>query len=283
MRTRRAHPSVLAAFLLACVVGVPLAAQSNETAAVRVRITDAATGLPIGGAQVGFPELALFSLANDAGIAQIVGIPPGSRTLEVTMLGYGKASTAMILEAHAVATGNIALTSDPIEIEGLTVTTSAEIERLRDAGFYNRERMGQGYQLGPLEIASTIALVPSDYFARIPSVEVVQGDATIGRKEVVSRRSCVTLSSLGIATPPEPARTGSFGGAGRGSASGFKPGAGPNAMAIYLDGVPYFDELDLLPAEMIQAAEIYVGNQVPVQYSNHPERAVCGVILLWSK
>jgi hypothetical protein len=54
-------------------------------------------------------------------------------------------------------------------------------------------------------------------------------------------------------------------------------------MAIYLDGVPYLDEIDLLPVDMIQAAEVYVGNAVPVQYSYHPERAVCGVVLLWSK
>jgi hypothetical protein len=139
---------------------MPLAAQSNETASLRVRITDAGTGLPVGGAQVGFPDLGLFVLANDAGIAQIVRIPPGMRTLEVTMLGYGEASTTMMLEAHALATGDIALTADPIEIEGLTVTASAQITRLRDTGFYNRERMGIGHQLGPLEIASIIAFKP---------------------------------------------------------------------------------------------------------------------------
>src|SRR5688572_19304574 len=87
MRARRADPTVLAALLLTSLASAPLAAQSSETAALRVRVTDAATGLPIGGAQVGFPELPLFRLANDAGIAQIVDIPPGVRTLEVTMLG----------------------------------------------------------------------------------------------------------------------------------------------------------------------------------------------------
>ena len=55
------------------------------------RVTDAATGRPIDGALVGFPELGLFRLTNAPGIAQIVGILPGTRTVEVTMLGYGKA------------------------------------------------------------------------------------------------------------------------------------------------------------------------------------------------
>jgi hypothetical protein len=277
MRTRGAGPTVLIALLLAGSVAAPLAAQSSETAALRVRVTDAATGMPIGGAQVAFPELALFSLANDAGFAQIVGIPPGARTLELTMLGYGKASQTMMLEAHAVATGVIALTTDPIEIEGLTVMSSRQIERLRDAGFYNRERMGFGHQLGPLEIASIIAMKPSDYFTMIPSVELIT--AGFGRRHVVSRRSCVTLSTGGIATPPGQAQ-----GMGYGTRAGpFQPGLGANAMAIYLDGVPYRDDLDRLPVDMIEAVEVYVGSQVPMQFSSSSQRGACGVILLWSK
>ena len=138
-------------------------------------VTDAATGLPLAGAQVGFPELALFTLANGAGVAQIVRIPPGMRTLEVSMLGYGKASTTMMLEAHAVATGEVGLTADPIEIEGLIVTASAQIQRLRDTGFYQRERMGIGHQVGPLEIASTVALQTADLFSMVPSVVVRAG------------------------------------------------------------------------------------------------------------
>jgi hypothetical protein len=270
MRTRSAAP-VLATVLLATSVSPPLAAQSTETAALRVRVTDAATGLPIGGAQVGFPELALFRVANAAGIAQIVGIPPGSRVLEVTMLGYGTASKTLILEAHAVATGVVELTTDPIEIEGLTVTASHEIKRLRDAGFYNRERIGFGYHLGPLEIASRsrIAFNLSDYFAAVPTVRLVQVGA--GRHQVESRRSCVTLSSFApppvsdprVRTPPPMP-------------------ANPNAMAIYLDGAPYNDGLDYLPVDMIQAVEVYVGVEVPIQFSTG-RRGACGVILLWSK
>jgi hypothetical protein len=60
MRTRRADATVLIALLLVTSSGARLAAQSNETAALHVRVTDAATGLPIGGAQVGFPDLRAF-------------------------------------------------------------------------------------------------------------------------------------------------------------------------------------------------------------------------------
>jgi hypothetical protein len=236
-----------------------------------VRVTDAATGLPIGGAQVGFPELALFRIASSTGVALIVGIPPGTHVLEATMLGYGKASQTLTLEAHAVATGVIALTTEPIEIEGLTVTASQDIKRLRDAGFYFREQMGFGYHLGPLEIASRsrIAFNLSDYFAMIPTVRVVQVGA--GRYQVESRRSCATLSSFApppvsdprVRTPPPMP-------------------ANPHAMAIYLDGARYNDGLDYLPLDMIQAVEVYVGVEVPMQFSTG-QRGVCGVILLWSK
>ncbi len=277
MRTRRAHATVLTALLLAGSVGAPLTAQSNETAALRVRITDAATGRPIGGAQVGFPELALFRLANDAGIAQIVGIPPGARTLEVSMLGYGKASKMLLLETHAVATGDIALTADPIEIEGLTVTTTAQIARLRDAGFYDRERMGFGHQRGPLEIASILAIMTSDYFYRIPTVDLFSTGFG-ARREVLSRRSCTTLSSFGLSANPPTSGTP------RGSQTPkpFVPAPSPNLMAIYLDGVRYRGELDRLPPSTIEAIEVYVGSQVPMQFSQGVGGA-CGVILIWSK
>ena len=54
-------------------------------------------------------------------------------------------------------------------------------------------------------------------------------------------------------------------------------------MAIYLDGAPYYDALGALPVDLIEAIEVYVGSQVPVQFSGDPTRSVCGVILLWSK
>jgi hypothetical protein len=257
MRRPRAHATILSALILAISVTGPLAAQSSETAALRVRVIDAATGLPIEGAQVGFPEIGLTRLANDAGIAQIVSIPPGVRTLEVTMLGYGKATTTFTLEAHALATGTIALTSDPIEIAGLTVTGSQQIKRLRDAGFYDRQRMGFGRQLGPLEIAAINALRPSDFFAKIPSVERL--NAGFGRYTVVSRRSCETLGSGGVSTEaPRPGQRKAVP----------REAPNPNLMAIYLDGVPYHDDMDVLPAEMVEAAEVYVGVQVPMQFSS---------------
>jgi hypothetical protein len=276
MRTRMVDATLLAALLLASSVGAPLAAQTNETAALRVRVTDAATGRPIEGAQVGFPDLGLFRLAAASGIAQILDIPPGPRTLEVTMLGYGKASRMILLEAHAVATGDIALTNDPIEIEGLTVTASAQIQRLRDVGYYDREKMGFGHHLGTLELSAIVATQPGDYFYKIPGVEVVA--EAFGRKQVVSRRSCVTLSSFGLSAGPT-----TFGGNDRqGSPMPFVPAASPNAMATYLDGVRYRGAFDKIPTNTIEAIEVYVGSQVPMQFSQG-QGGACGVILIWSK
>ena len=117
-----------AAFLLApaiawCAISAPprLAAQEADFATLRVRIIDASTKKPISGAQVGFPDLELFTLSDKNGIAQITKVPPGDRSLEVTMLGYGTATTRMTIGARAQATGDIALTSEPIHIEGITV------------------------------------------------------------------------------------------------------------------------------------------------------------------
>src|SRR5690242_14454990 len=97
---RRTSASIFLLFASALALGavfapVPLTAQ--QPASLRVRIVDASTNKPIAGARVGFPDLKLFTLSDKNGIAQIQKIPTGERSLEVTMLGYGTASTTMTL------------------------------------------------------------------------------------------------------------------------------------------------------------------------------------------
>ena len=53
-------------------------------------------------------------------------------------------------------------------------------------------------------------------------------------------------------------------------------------MAMYVDGAPYLDEIDRIPVDMIEAVEVYVGSEVPMQFSS-VEFGACGVVLLWTK
>ncbi len=118
---RRASAFLLASAVALCAVVTPLRLTAQDFATLRVRIVDAATKKPIAGAQVGFPDLKLFTLSDKNGIAQITKVPPGDRSLEVTMLGYGTATTTMAIAGRAQATGDIALTTEPIHIDGITV------------------------------------------------------------------------------------------------------------------------------------------------------------------
>jgi hypothetical protein len=122
MRRAFAFPLLASAVTLAALFApAPLAAQQGDFALLRVRVIDASTKAPIPGARVGFPDLELFTLSDKNGVAEIAKVPTGDRSLEVTMLGYGTATTTMKLGVREVVTGDIALTTEPIHIEGITV------------------------------------------------------------------------------------------------------------------------------------------------------------------
>jgi hypothetical protein len=236
--------------LLALLPAALFAQVADSTATLRVRVTDALTGNPLAAARVGFPELNLFQLSNANGVAQIAGVPAGIHNLEVTMFGYGRASATLMLEARDVASGSIALTAEPIEIQGIEILGTARRKRLEDVGFYTRPRFAAGFQLGPLEIASELAFMPSDLFRTAPGVERIPDGN--GRADIISRRDCGSFRNR------------------------------DQRIAIFLDGVPYYEEIDRLPIDAIEAVELYMGVNVPLQFAT-VNSGGCGVILLWTR
>jgi hypothetical protein len=131
---RRVSAFLLLALALALGVSLspaPLTAQQGDFALLRVRVVDAATNKPISGARVGYPEIKLFTLTDKNCIAEIAKVPPGERSLEVTMLGYGTATTTMTLGANLQATGDIALKTDPIHIDGITVASAPSTTKIK--------------------------------------------------------------------------------------------------------------------------------------------------------
>ena len=56
---------------------------------------------------------------------------------------------------------------------------------------------------------------------------------------------------------------------------------GPCVLSVYVDGrLETLDpDLDQIPPEQLEAIEVYIGIDMPVQYALNP----CGVILLWTR
>ena len=158
------------ASLALILLAIPTVSSAQEDpATLRIRVTEEVTGEPIFGAVVGFPDLRLFSLTAETGDATLTDIPPGDHNLEVTMLGYGRASALLHLDPGAVAIGEIQLNVKPIAIAGITVEGrslwSAHLDR---CGFYDRAKRGFGHHFDRTDIEKLNAFWPSDILMRTP-------------------------------------------------------------------------------------------------------------------
>ena len=221
-------------------------------ALVRVRVTDAASELPLAGAQVGLPELDRFVLTNEDGAAELTALPPGTYILEVTRPGYGPARALVELGSGSVADADVALGTGPIEIEGITVTAERWSRRLEEGGFYRREQTGIGHHLDRAVIERTLAICASDLLRTLPGV----------------RASTECFPALG---------------GGPGSASAFGGfGSSGSGMRIFVDGAPWNGALNDVPIGWIEGMEVYTRpSQIPAQYNMTGSQG--GVILIWTR
>ena len=160
------------ASLALILLAIPtVASAQEEPASLRIRVIDEATGEAIFGAVVGFPDLKLFILAAETGDATLTDIPPGDHNVEVTMLGYGRASALLHLDPGAVGVGEIQLSVQPIEIAGITVEgRSLWSTHLDRRGFYDRAKRGFGHHFDRTDIENLNAFWPSDILMRTPGM-----------------------------------------------------------------------------------------------------------------
>jgi hypothetical protein len=208
------------------------AAGVGKTASLRFQVTDAATGEPVSGARVGFPELRLFVLSNVDGNAVLAEIPPGGHVLEVTMQGFGDASASIRLAPGAVASGSVALTTRPIAIEGITVTAAA-----------------------PMDAASRSTTITGAELVESAGAQLTVLDA-IQRLRPNWMRSRGELSLRNV-DPGGPAR-GVPASCGRGatSCSALDQTSGRNPPGVLVDGVPQpFEVMEAMSATEVMTLE----------------------------
>jgi hypothetical protein len=123
------------------------AAQDDGSATLRVRVLDDATGQAIAGSLVGFPDLKLFVLSDASGTATISSVPMGDHRLEITMIGYGAASSMAHFGPRATVVGTTRLSTRPIPIAGLTVESRRQSATLARTGFYDRAKAQHGVRM----------------------------------------------------------------------------------------------------------------------------------------
>jgi hypothetical protein len=206
----------------------------------RVLAEDGSEGLANVDVSGGDPEVR--ALSGTEGRFALERVPGGLVEVRFAHLGYEPRSTQVVLQPGATVEMTVNLATRAIELAPIEVSVRSRY--LERSGFYRRAQQGWGTHFSPEDIARIDPIYTSDLIrGRVPGVRVVYAR---GETYAVSRR-----------------------------AESFTMGT--CRLAVYVDGVPTFDDqLDRLSPQWIEAMEVYHGSGTPIEYGG------CGVVLVWT-
>jgi hypothetical protein len=156
---RGAFRSSLAAAGLALLLASQLNAQAT-TGKVQGRVTDAATGAPVAGAQVRVLNSTLGNLTNDQGFYFINEVPAGLQDIEASFIGY----RGVVVEGERILAGqtttiNYELEQTAVELEAITVEGERNPLVPRDQMSTKSIVQGQQVDVLPIDNSSDIVLL----------------------------------------------------------------------------------------------------------------------------
>jgi TonB-dependent starch-binding outer membrane protein SusC len=115
------------------MLAVPCMANA-QTGVVVGRVTDAQTAQPVVNAMVSVSGAAVRAITNAEGEYRLAGVPAGSRTVSVNMIGYGGQSRTVTVEPAATVEVHFQLSHSAIELGGIVVTAAGQEQRRREVG-----------------------------------------------------------------------------------------------------------------------------------------------------
>jgi TonB-linked SusC/RagA family outer membrane protein len=130
MSTRRVIRSlvVLAASLGGLAAAPP--AQAQQSGSITGRVTDAASGQPVVGAQVGVVGTTLGGQTNGSGQYTIRGVRPGPAEVRALRVGYSEQKQTVTVAAGQAATADFRMTAVPVTLTPVVTTATGEQRRV---------------------------------------------------------------------------------------------------------------------------------------------------------
>jgi CarboxypepD_reg-like domain/Carboxypeptidase regulatory-like domain/TonB-dependent Receptor Plug Domain len=240
---------------------------SDRPGDVLGRITDFQTGEPVVGAEVKLRGTSFSSMTGTLGSFSFSDVPWGVYFLEIDHIAYQHQSQPLRIlgdQAHEV---NVALATDAMELEGLSVSVRSRKWFGGMRGFRERKSRGFGYFLDRESIERRGAMKVVDLLREIPGVNVEMARSEVnnpGRTTTSALyfRNCWRYDPSGaqIVTPP----------------------------MFFLNGIKQLSldlargDLDTVRPQDIEAIEVYRGaSEVPADFGGSD--AGCGVIAIWTK
>lgn len=109
---------------IACLVLSVLPAQASAQGRLEGTIRAVATGQPLAGAQVDIPDLLLGGITGPAGGYELSGVPAGTHTVRITLIGYTTETREIAITDGQTAHLDVALNQTAIALEGLVTVGS---------------------------------------------------------------------------------------------------------------------------------------------------------------
>jgi hypothetical protein len=190
----------------------------------------------------------LRTLSNPRGYFALTGVEPGLVQIRFSRLGYAPRTATLVVQPGRTSEVITAMAAQAIELAPIEVTVrSAFLER---SGFYDRVRQGQGRQLSRIELDRIDPFQISDVIQRLPGVSL-RTTSILGQPVVALNPRVRTLENPDC------------------------------ALDVYVDGVrTSTPDLNQIPPDWLDAMEVYLGSEAPVQYAG---LSPCGVVLLWTR
>lgn len=175
------------AALVALLGATAAPANAQATGTVRGTVIAAETLRPLSGAQVNVVGTGRGTLTNSAGEYLIPGVPAGSRTVRVQMIGYEVVEQTVDVSADASATADFRLEVTAIALEEVVVTATGEARR-REIGNSLSSISSKEIEVAPVQNTQQIIA------GRSPGVTVIANSGQPGAGGTIRLRGNNSVS-----------------------------------------------------------------------------------------
>lgn len=206
------------------------------------------TGTPLDHAQASVLGTGIGGITDAKGVFHLTGLPPGTQTVEVRMIGFLPKRTTVALRSQQTTRVNIVLEERVVVLDSVKVLAKKGAGSDWLNGFDRRKQRGFGHFLTREDIERRSPIELTDAFRGIPGVNV----QWTGSDYTLSMNRSVSLS-------------------------------GSCPISYYLDGAPVSDfNVNWIQPSDVEAIEIYQAGEAPVQYSGGMSGG-CGTVLIWTR
>ncbi|MCC6931365.1 MAG: SusC/RagA family TonB-linked outer membrane protein [Gemmatimonadaceae bacterium] len=116
------------------VASTTLQAQQGGVGTIEGTVTDAGTGRPIEGAQVGSTTAGIGAVTNGLGKYRLTNVPARSIELRVRMVGYTPATKTVTVTAGGTATADFAISQSALQLQAVVTTGTAGATEVKKLG-----------------------------------------------------------------------------------------------------------------------------------------------------